>query len=223
MLLEGHNKAMNLADLRRNYTQGTLNKRDLKADPLEQFRGWLDEAQHAAEDGNMLEPNAMTLATVDAAGQPSARIVLLKGLDERGFVFYTNYESRKAHELTANPKVALVFNWLALERQVRVEGTVSKLPKEESRAYHQSRPHGSQLSEWASPQSQVVENRAVLEARLQEVEAEFPGEVPLPDFWGGFVVSPERVEFWQGRPNRLHDRFRYFQQGKGWGLERLAP
>ena len=214
---------MNLADLRRNYTQGTLNKRDLNADPLEQFRAWLDAAQGAPEDGNMLEPNAMTLATVDASGQPSARIVLLKGLDERGFIFYTNYESRKAHELTANPKVALVFNWLALERQVRVEGTVSKLPKAESEAYHQSRPHGSQLSEWASPQSQVVGSRAVLEARLREVEAEFPGEVPLPDFWGGFVVKPERLEFWQGRPNRLHDRFRYTRQAAGWGLERLAP
>ena len=211
---------MNLADLRRNYTQGTLNKRDLNDDPLEQFRGWLDDAQAKSE---VLEANAMTLATVDATGQPSARIVLLKGLDERGFVFYTNYESRKAHELAANPKVALVFNWLALERQVRVEGTVSKLPKEESEAYHKSRPHGSQLSEWASPQSQVVDNRGVLEARLSEVEAEFPGEVPLPDFWGGFVVKPGRVEFWQGRPNRLHDRFRYTRQGEGWGLERLAP
>ena len=214
---------MNLADLRRNYTQGTLNKRDLKADPVEQFQDWLNDARGAAEGGNLLEPNAMTLATVDAAGQPSARIVLLKGLDKRGFVFYTNYESRKAHELAANNKVALVFNWLALERQIRIEGTVSKLPKRESEAYHQSRPHGSQLSEWASPQSQVVENRGVLEARLREFEEKFPDEVPLPDFWGGFVVRPERVEFWQGRPNRLHDRFRYFRQGEGWGLERLAP
>ena len=211
---------MNLADLRRNYTQGSLNKRDLKADPLEQFQEWLKGAQAKSE---VLEANAMTLATVDASGQPSARIVLLKGLDERGFIFYTNYESRKAHELAANPKVALVFNWLALERQVRVEGTISKLPKAESEAYHRSRPHGSQLSEWASPQSQVVENREALEARLREFEEKFPDEVPLPDFWGGFVVRPERVEFWQGRPNRLHDRFCYFRRGEGWGLERLAP
>ena len=210
---------MNLADLRRNYTQGTLDKQDLKADPTEQFQGWLDEAKGA----DVLEPNAMTLATVDAAGQPSARIVLLKGLDKRGFVFYTNYESRKARELAANGKAALVFNWLALERQVRVEGTVSKLPVEESRAYHRSRPHGSQLGEWVSPQSRVIDNRGVLEARLREFEEKFPDEVPLPDFWGGFVVRPQRVEFWQGRPNRLHDRFRYSREDQEWRLERLAP
>ena len=210
---------MNLADLRRNYTQGTLDKQDLKADPIEQFQGWLDEAKGA----DVLEPNAMTLATVDAAGQPSARIVLLKGLDKRGFVFYTNYESRKARELAANSRAALVFNWLALERQVRVEGTVSKLPVEESQAYHRSRPHGSQLGEWVSPQSRVIDNRGVLEARLREFEEKFPDEVPLPDFWGGFVVRPQRVEFWQGRPNRLHDRFRYSREGQEWRLERLAP
>ena len=212
-----------LADLRRNYTQGTLDEHDLNADPLKQFQSWLEDAQNAAEKGGMLEPNAMTLATVNAAGQPSARIVLLKGLDERGFIFYTNYESRKAHELAENPKVALVFNWLALERQVRVEGTVSKLPVKESEAYHQTRPRGSQLSEWVSPQSRVIENRGVLEDRLKEVEAKFPDEVPLPEFWGGFIVRLERLEFWQGRPNRLHDRFRYTRQGEGWGLERLAP
>ncbi len=209
--------------MRRNYTQGTLDEYDLNADPVKQFQSWLDNAQSAAEKGGMLEANAMTLATVNAAGQPSARIVLLKGLDERGFIFYTNYESRKAHELTENNKAALVFNWLALERQVRIEGTVSKLSFEESEAYHKTRPRGSQLSEWVSPQSQVIENREVLETRLKEVETEFPDEVPLPDFWGGFVVRPERLEFWQGRPSRLHDRFRYTRQDKNWNLERLAP
>ncbi len=211
---------MNLADLRENYTKGSLTRKDLHPDALEQFRRWLDTARSVPE---LPEPNAMTLATVDAAGQPSARVVLLKGLDERGLVFYTNYESRKAHELTANPRVALVFNWPALERQARFEGVAERLPHAESEAYHRSRPHGSQLSEWVSPQSRVVENRGVLEARLREFEAKFPDEVPLPDFWGGFVVAPKRAEFWQGRPNRLHDRFRYTREGKSWQLERLAP
>ncbi len=211
---------MDLADLRENYTKGSLTRKDLHPDALRQFRTWLDTARSVPE---LPEPNAMTLATVDAAGQPSARVVLLKGLDERGLVFYTNYESRKARELTANPRVALVFNWLALERQVRFEGVAERLPHAESAAYHRSRPHGSQLSEWVSPQSRVVENREVLEARLREFEAKFPDEVPLPDFWGGFVVAPKRAEFWQGRPNRLHDRFRYTREGESWQLERLAP
>lgn len=211
---------MDLADLRENYTKGCLAKEDLHPDALEQFRRWLDEARRAPD---LPEPNAMILATVDATGQPSARAVLLKGLDARGFIFYTNYESRKARELTVNPKAALVFNWLALERQVRVEGVVSRLPRAESEAYHRSRPHGSQLGEWVSPQSQVIENRAVLEARLSEFEAKFPETVPLPDFWGGLIVAPHAIEFWQGRPNRLHDRFRYEKQSEGWRLERLAP
>jgi pyridoxamine 5'-phosphate oxidase len=209
-----------LAALRRNYTRGSLEPQDLHPDPVEQFRRWLDEAQHTPE---LPEPNAMILATVGAAGQPSARAVLLKGLDARGFIFYTNYESRKAQELTANPKAALVFNWLALERQVRVEGSVSRLPRAESEAYHRTRPHGSQLGEWVSPQSRVIDSREVLEAHLAEFEAKFPGEVPLPDFWGGFVVAPHLLEFWQGRPNRLHDRFRYRREAAAWRLERLAP
>lgn len=208
-----------LADLRRNYTRGSLDRDDLDPDPTLQFRAWMHDAQ-AAE---LPEPNAMILATVSASGQPSARAVLLKGLDERGFIFYTNYESRKGFEIAANPQVALVFNWLELERQVRVEGRAVKLPREDSEAYHKSRPYGSQLGEWVSPQSRVVESRAVLERRLEEVAARFPDEVPLPDFWGGYAVAPSALEFWQGRPNRLHDRFRYVRDGDSWQLERLAP
>ncbi len=211
---------MDLADLRKNYTKSSLDRSELNPDPLGQFRGWLDEARSTSD---LPEPNAMILATVSAAGQPSARAVLLKGLDARGFIFYTNYESRKAQELAANPKAALVFNWLPLERQVRVEGEVSRLPRAESEAYHRTRPHGSQLGEWVSPQSRVIEDCAVLEARLAEFEARFPGEVPLPDFWGGLVVAPQVVEFWQGRPSRLHDRFCYTREDAGWRLERLAP
>lgn len=210
---------MNLADLRRNYEKGTLEENSLAENPLGQLRDWLEEAK-AAET---LEPNAMTLATVDADGKPSARVVLLKGLDERGLVFYTNYDSRKAQEMAANPNVALVFNWLELERQARFEGTVAKLPFAESEAYHRSRPRGSQLGEWASPQSRVIDNRGVLEDKLREAEARFPGEVPLPEFWGGYVVRPQRAEFWQGRPSRLHDRFRYTWDGERWRVERLAP
>jgi pyridoxamine 5'-phosphate oxidase len=214
------NAEVDLADLRKNYTRGSLDEADLNPDPLEQFRVWLEEARSVPE---LPEPNAMILATVSASGQPSARAVLLKGLDERGFIFYTNFESRKAQELVANPKAALVFNWLALERQVRVEGEVSRLPRDESEAYHKTRPRSSQLGEWVSPQSQVIDNRAVLEARLAAFEEKFPGVVPLPDFWGGLVLWPRLLEFWQGRPSRLHDRFRYLREDKGWRLERLAP
>ena len=208
-----------IADLRQNYTLKALELDSLNPDPVEQFRTWLDEAINA----ELLEPNAMTLATV-AESQPSARVVLLKGLDERGFVFYSNYESRKAREIEGNPQVALVFNWLGLERQVRIQGEVSKVPKEESLAYFKSRPHGSQLGAWASHQSRVIEGREGLEERLAELQGRYKeGQVPLPEFWGGYVVSPVAAEFWQGRPSRLHDRFLYVLEGERWRIERLSP
>ena len=209
-----------IADLRQNYTLKNLEVKDLNPDPTEQFRTWLDEAIEAV----LLEPNAMTLATVNGRGQPSARVVLLKGLDERGFVFYSNYESSKARDMAENANVALVFNWLGLERQVRIQGEVSKVSREESLAYFKSRPHASQLGAWASHQSRVIEGREVLEERLAELQEEYEeGQVPLPEFWGGYVVRPVAVEFWQGRPSRLHDRFLYTQEGVAWKIERLSP
>lgn len=210
---------MTLADLRRHYSLKRLRKDELEQDPVRQFRRWLDEALAA----QVLEPNAMTLATVGEDGRPSARTVLLKGLDEAGFVFYTNYESRKAADLSANPHAALVFTWLELERQVRVEGTVSKVSRDESEAYFRSRPRGSQLGAWVSRQSAVIAGYEVLEEALAALEKRYPDEVPLPPFWGGYRVRPDVVEFWQGRPNRLHDRFRYTRDEEGWQLVRLAP
>ena len=211
---------MSIADLRQNYTMKRLEPSDLNSDPIEQFRTWLDEAIEA----ELLEPNAMALATVNGRGQPSARVVLLKGLDERGFVFYSNYESSKARDMTENSNVALVFNWLGLERQVRIRGEVEKVSREGSLTYFKSRPHASQLGAWASHQSRVIEGREVLEERLAELQGEYEeGEVPLPEFWGGYVVRPHEVEFWQGRPSRLHDRFLYSLDGGTWKIERLSP
>ena len=166
----------------------------------------------------------MTLATADRTGRPAARVVLLKGLDDRGFVFYTNYESRKARELAENSNASLVFYWAELERQVRVGGTASRISRDESERYFKSRPRGHQLGAWVSTQSEVIAGRAVLEERLKEYERRYPDAVPLPPFWGGYVVAPSEIEFWQGRPNRLHDRFRYTRQKDGlWLIERLAP
>jgi pyridoxamine 5'-phosphate oxidase len=210
-----------IADIRRDYARAALNEAELHPNPLEQFRRWFAEALEAA----VQEPNAMTLATATPDGRPSARVVLLKGVDERGFLFYTSYDSRKGRELEANPHAALVFFWPELERQVRVTGVVRKLPQDESDAYFRSRPVGSRLAAWASRQSEPIPDRAALEARLAEVRERFPGEeVPLPPYWGGYVVEPESIEFWQGRPSRLHDRLRYDRRPDGgWAITRLSP
>ena len=210
----------NVADLRKEYTRAGLTESDVASDPVEQFRRWFDEALEA----DLHEPNAFVLATATRDGLPSARVVLLKGLDERGFVFYTNYEGRKGRELEENPRAALLFYWGELERQVRVEGTVSRTSEEESDAYYASRPRGSRLGAWASEQSRVVEGREVLESRIGDLEAEYEGrEVPRPPFWGGYRVEPEAIEFWQGRENRLHDRIVYRRESGRWKTERLQP
>ena len=206
--------------MRREYIREALAEADVDADPVVQFGRWFEQAEQAG----LLEPHAMTLATATADGRPSARMVLLRGFDERGFCFYSNYESRKAAELAANPRAALVFWWDKLERQVRIEGTVERTSRAESEAYFTSRPPGSQLSAAASPQSRVVPDRTVLERRVAELATAVPdGHVPLPDFWGGYRLAHEVVEFWQGRPNRLHDRLRYRRVGDAWRIERLAP
>lgn len=208
-------------DLRIDYSRGKLEDADVAGDPIEQFRRWFADVQAA----NLPEPNAMTLATADASGAPSARVVLLKGLDERGFAFFTSYTSRKAAELDANPRAALCFHWQPLERQVRVEGVVERVTREESEAYFRTRPPSAQLGAWVSRQSQPIASRAELEEREREVLERFAGkQMPLPEFWGGYRVLPRRVEFWQGRPSRLHDRILYTQAADGaWQRQRLSP
>ncbi|MEM9541515.1 MAG: pyridoxamine 5'-phosphate oxidase [Cyanobacteria bacterium P01_E01_bin.42] len=212
---------ISVANLRQNYTRFGLEETEADRDPLQQFKTWFEEAI-AAE---IPEANAMTLATATPEGKPTARIVLLKGFDERGFVFYTNYNSRKGQQLQANPYASLVFLWQPLERQVRVEGRVEKIAEEESDAYFASRPLASQLGAWASEQSQAIADREVLEGRFRDFEAKYSeGEIPRPHHWGGFRVIPEALEFWQGRPSRLHDRLSYSLQPDGtWLRERLAP
>jgi pyridoxamine 5'-phosphate oxidase len=197
-----------------------LARRDVGPDPIEQVRVWIA----AARDAGIYEPEAVTLATVDADGRPRARYVLMRGVDERGFGFFTNYRSAKARELEANPHAALTFGWLQIHRSVRVEGTVARLPESESDAYFATRPRAARASAWASPQSEVISSREELERAVAAVEQRFEGtEIPRPPHWGGFVVRPERIELWQGRSGRLHDRLRYQRAGDGWRIERLAP
>jgi pyridoxamine 5'-phosphate oxidase len=207
--------------MRREYTREYLDESDLHPNPIVQFRRWFEDAVAAG----VLEPNAMTLATATPEGRPSARVVLLKAFDERGFTFHTNYESRKGREVEANPYAALVLHWAPLERQVRIEGCVERVSEEESDEYFRTRPMGARLGAWVSQQSEVVANRAELETRLRDLERQYrEGDVPRPPHWGGCRVIPHVLEFWQGRPNRLHDRFRYRRTDEdGWILERLAP
>ena len=212
--------SLDYAGFRHEYIGAGLRRANLDPDPIKQFENWFT----AAFQARILDANAMTLSTcVDR--KPSARVVLLKDFDQRGFVFFTNYASEKGQELEKNPNVALVFYWMEVERQIRIQGAVEKTSREESEKYFHRRPIGAQLGAWASPQSQVIDGRRVLDARLEEMKQRFvAGPVPLPPHWGGFRVKPERIEFWQGRSDRLHDRFRYTLQKNGsWSVERLAP
>ena len=213
---------MNLADERRNYLKGELHRADLQADPIAQFNLWLEEANGAG----VIEPTALSLATVGRDGRPRVRTVLLKGLTGAGFVFFTNFESRKGHHLGENPQASLLFPWLALERQVIVTGPVEPVGEAASRVYFDSRPRESRLAAWASRQSEPIASREDLDAGLAAVQARYgeEGEVPLPPFWGGYRVQPVTIEFWQGRPNRMHDRFEYTRQADGiWSIVRLSP
>jgi pyridoxamine 5'-phosphate oxidase len=208
-----------LAAMRHSYELGGLDEADLAGDWLAQLRSWLA----AAEDAGVLEPNAMIVSTATPDGAPSARTVLLKGLDERGLVFFTGYDSRKGTELQANPRASIVFPWIELQRQVLIAGDVERVADEDADAYWANRPRGSQLGALASPQSQRIDSRAVLEEARDRLAAEYPDVVPRPARWGGFRVVPEAVEFWQGRADRLHDRLRYRKEGGNWLIERLAP
>ncbi len=216
---------VDLTRLRTEYAQRGLLERDVAPTPIVQIQTWLRDAVEAQHP----EPNAMTLATASASGEPSARVVLLRGIDDRGLVFFTNYDSDKGRDLAVNPRASACFFWVLLERQVRVVGTVARVTREESEAYFRTRPRESQLGAWASPQSTVLSDRAELDERVAEMRTRYgEGEVPCPPNWGGYRIAPDRVELWQGRPNRLHDRLRYSRVAKGvakdaWKLERLSP
>ncbi len=210
-----------IADIRRDYKLQSLQEKDVAEQPIAQFDRWWKDAMESEID----EVNAMTLATADATGAPSARIVLLKGFDERGFVFFTNYNSKKGQDIAANPRVSLVFFWKELERQVNIRGSIEKVSDAESDAYFQSRPAGSRIGAWCSPQSTVIADRQILEDNITKYQTQFgDGPIPKPDHWGGYLVQPSSVEFWQGRSSRLHDRIKYSKKPAGaWIIERLAP
>ena len=211
---------MDIGDMRRDFESEGLDRDALDDNPIRQFQHWFEDAREAG----ILEPNAMSLATTGSDGLPDLRTVLLKYFDDQGFVFYTNYGSRKAREIEENPKAALLFPWIGLNRQVSIRGDVKKVSKAESLRYFASRPRGSQIGAWVSEQSRVITSRGLLEQKVAELKQKFSdGEVPLPSFWGGYRVVPERIEFWQGRPSRLHDRFEYVRDGEAWVVNRLQP
>lgn len=228
MSLENPDKApTRLADLRVHYDQGHLDLEDLPADPLLAFQGWLE----AAVSAQLPEPNAMVLATADQDGQPSSRTVLLKNADERGFIFYTNLQSRKSREIWENPRASVVFPWFAMHRQISVVGAVAPIDRAEAQEYFSSRPRDSQLGAWVSEQSTVIADRSILDARFKELSRRYPDAIPMPDYWGGWLIVPSTIEFWQGRPSRLHDRLRFhrtindgkFNDPNSWAVERLSP
>jgi pyridoxamine 5'-phosphate oxidase len=210
---------MDVAHLRLDYARESLTERDVDPDPILQFEKWFEEALHAG----LIEPNAMTLATSTRDGHPSARVVLLKGADANGFVFFTDYRSRKGAELDTNPHVSLCFWWDALQRQVRISGTAVRVSREETAAYFHTRPHGSRVGAWASQQSATLASREMLEKEVERLERAYPDDVPLPPHWGGYRVTPDSIEFWQGRPSRLHDRIVYARDGSAWKIGRLSP
>ena len=205
--------------LRVSYEQGELNESDVSHNPLDQFNTWLQEAIK----NEVPEPNAMVLATVNKDGQPGARNVLLKSADDNGFIFFTNKNSDKASDLQQNPNCTLLFSWLSQHRQVIVKGKAEEISREESNTYFQTRPYGSRISAWVSEQSQVIKSREELETKVKEFMEKYPENVPMPDYWGGYLVKPESIEFWQGRPSRLHDRIRFTKKGNTWTIERISP